>query len=368
MLLTSHFLSFLFVVSSCIVMADNHFYLVKQKDLTMASLKDVAKLASVSLMTVSRAINNPEKLNKETYKRVKQAIEHLNYVPDLSARKIRGDNSGPRAIGVLALETAMTPFSVELLQAIEKTAQDHGWNTFIVNLFDDKDPDHAINTLLSYRPNGIIYTTMGLRKVELPEKLLDKNVVLANCISDSKQLACYIPNDYFGQYQAMQQVIKKGYKKPLCIYLSETTLAGKTRRKAVEQAWLDAGYNLNKITSYHTSTLSDDLSQEYMMTVDILKQHCNKNPDFDVLICGNDRIAFVAYQYLLGQGLHIPSDVAVLGYDNMVGTGELFYPPLTTVQLPHYEIGEQAALHIINNKNQKQIIQVASPYLERNSL
>ncbi|SCB77096.1 LacI family DNA-binding transcriptional regulator [Gilliamella intestini] len=334
----------------------------------MASLKDVAKLASVSLMTVSRAINNPEKLNKETYNRVKQAIDQLNYVPDLSARKIRGDNSGPRAIGVLALETAMTPFSVELLQAIEKTAQDHGWNTFIVNLFDDKDPDHAINTLLSYRPNGIIYTTMGLRKVELPEKLLDKNVVLANCISDSKQLACYIPNDYLGQYQAMQQVIKKGYKKPLCIYLSDKTLAGNTRRKAVEQAWQDAGKDIKDLTSYHISHLPSNIKQEYMMTVDILKQHCNKKPDFDVLICGNDRIAFVAYQFLLSKGLKIPNDIAVLGYDNMVGTGELFYPPLTTVQLPHYEIGKQAALHIITNQPQKEIVHVASPYLERESL
>lgn len=349
-------------------MIDNNFYYIEQKDLTMASLKDVAKLASVSLMTVSRAINNPEKLNKQTYQRVKQAIEQLNYVPDLSARKIRGDNSGPCAIGVLALETAMTPFSVELLQAIEKTAQNHGWNTFIVNLFDDKDPDHAINTLLSYRPNGIIYTTMGLRKVDLPEKLLGKNIVLANCVTDSEKLACYIPDDYTGQYQAMQQVIQKGYKKPLCIYLSEKTLAGKTRRKGAEQAWLDAGKNLKKITSYHMPILENNIAQEYMMTIDILKQHCNNTPDFDVLICGNDRIAFVAYQYLLGQGFHIPKDVAILGYDNMVGTGELFFPPLTTVQLPHYEIGEQAALHIINGQTETEISYVASPYLERNSL
>lgn len=334
----------------------------------MVSLKDVAKLASVSLMTVSRAINDPEKLNKETYKRVKKAIEQLNYVPDLSARKIRGDHSGPRAIGVLALETAMTPFSVELLQAIEKTAQQHDWNTFIVNLFDDKQADHAINTLLSYRPDGIIYTTMGLRKVDLPVKLLGKNVVLANCITDSQPLPCYIPDDYLGQYQAMQHVIAKGYQKPLSISLPQETLAGQSRRRAIEQAWLDAGKPLNKLTCYHTPNLPHNIEQEYMVTVDILKKHCIDKPDFDVLICGNDRIAFVAYQFLLGQGFHIPNDVAILGYDNMVGTGRLFYPPLTTVQLPHYEIGELAALHIINGQTSKEIISVGCPYLERSSL
>ncbi len=59
----------------------------------MASLKDVARLANVSLMTVSRAINSPELLKPETLKQVQQAIESLNYVPDFSARKIRGKSS-----------------------------------------------------------------------------------------------------------------------------------------------------------------------------------------------------------------------------------------------------------------------------------
>ncbi|MDF7666788.1 LacI family DNA-binding transcriptional regulator [Orbaceae bacterium ESL0727] len=335
----------------------------------MVSLKDVAKLASVSLMTVSRAINDPEKLNKETYKRVKQAIEQLNYVPDLSARKIRGDHSSPRAIGVLALDTATTPFSVELLQAIEKTAQDYDWNTFIVNLFDDKQADHAINTLLSYRPDGIIYTTMGLRKVSLPAKLLRKNVVLANCLSETETLACYVPDDYMGQYKAMQHVIQKGYQHPLCIYLSDETVAGKVRRQAVEKAWSDSGKNPATLLSYHLPHLPHNIDQEYLVSLEILKKHCDAaKQDFDVLICGNDRIAFLAYQYLLSCGMRIPQDVAVLGYDNMVGTGDLFYPPLTTVQLPHYELGRQAALHIITGCTDKQITYVESPYLERKSL
>ncbi|MDF7670733.1 LacI family DNA-binding transcriptional regulator [Orbaceae bacterium ESL0721] len=335
----------------------------------MGSLKDVAKLASVSLMTVSRAINNPDKLKDETYIRVKKAIETLNYVPDLSARKIRGDSSAPRAIGVLALDTATTPYSVDLLQAIEKTAQKYNWNTFIVNLFDDKQADNAINTLLSYRPDGIIYTTMGLRKIDLPEKLLDKNVVLANCLTSSKQLACYVPDDYTGQYRSIEQLIKKGYKKPLCIYLPKETLAGKIRRKAAEQAWQDAGKSLADMVSYHLPNLPNGDEQEYLITVEILKKHCaSGHSDVDILVCGNDRIAFLAYQYLLGQGLQIPKDIAVLGYDNMVGTGKLFYPPLTTVQLPHYEIGKQAALHIIKSQTKQDVTYVDCPYLARDSL
>ena len=84
----------------------------------MASLKDVARLASVSLMTVSRAINNPELLKPDTLKQVQRAIEELNYVPDFSARKIRGQGTKVSSIGVLGIDTATTPFSVEMILSL----------------------------------------------------------------------------------------------------------------------------------------------------------------------------------------------------------------------------------------------------------
>lgn len=120
----------------------------------MASLKDVAKLAGVSLMTVSRAINEPGKLRPETYQRVKQAIDQLDYVPDLSARRIRGDSNRVQTLGVLALDTATTPFSVEMILSIEKTAREHGWNSFVVNLFADDSAEQTVDLLLAHRPDG----------------------------------------------------------------------------------------------------------------------------------------------------------------------------------------------------------------------
>jgi DNA-binding LacI/PurR family transcriptional regulator len=91
-------------------------------------------------------------------------------------------------------------------------------------------------------------------------------------------------------------------------------------------------------------------------------------PQFDILVCGNDRIAFCAYQWLLGRGLKIPDDVAVLGYDNMIGIAELFMPPLTTVQLPYYEIGRQAATHLIETLDVSGTRPVDCPLVLRASL
>ncbi|RKS87631.1 LacI family transcriptional regulator [Orbus hercynius] len=333
----------------------------------MASLKDVAKLAGVSLMTVSRALNSPDKLSEETYINVKKAIDQLNYVPDVSALKIRGDRKVPKLIGVLALDTATTPFSVELLQGIEKTAQTYQCNTLVVNLFDDKDAEQAINTILSYRPTGIIFTSMGFRQISIPAKLHDRHLVLANCITSDIKVASYVPDDYQGQYASIEYIIAKGYRRPLCIYLSPTILAGKIRRQAVEQAWQDNGLSLDLIRSYH---LNLDLGDEhYLETIAIIQRYFSQDTsEFDIIICGNDRIALLVYQVLLGLGYRIPQQIAVLGYDNMVGIGQLFYPPLTTVELPHYQIGEHAALHIINQLSDTQEHKINCPLLERSSL
>lgn len=331
----------------------------------MASLKDVAKLANVSLMTVSRALNSPERLKPETLARVQLAINETNYVPDLSAKKMRGAHATPNTIGVLALDTVTTPFSVEITLSIEETARAYGWNSFVVNMFSDDNPDTIVDLLLSHRPDGIIYTTMGLRQVPLPTKLLTLPCVLANCESLHDPVASYIPDDEQGQFEAVQALLAAGHRQPLCLHLPKHHLATLRRRQGLERACRQAG--INPDTLMHVYMEHGD--EHYRDIPAIVLAHIKQgNPMFDSVICGNDRIAFMVYQTLLAQGLRIPQDVAVVGYDNMVGIGELFLPPLSTVQLPHYEIGRHAALHIIQGKMQTDTVKIPAPLLNRDSI
>ncbi|OOH92081.1 transcriptional regulator [Pasteurellaceae bacterium 15-036681] len=324
----------------------------------MASLKDVAKLAGVSLMTVSRAINSPEQLSKKTYLLVKQAIEELNYVPNLSAQKIRGAGSANQSIGVLSLDIATTPFSVEILLAIEKTVRKYGWNSFIVNTFDD-NLDQAVETLISHRPTAIIIARSGLQKIHIPSALRSYPIVLANCLSDDVELASYIPNDEQGQYEATQLLIEKGYKKPLCLFLEEDAPATQARFQGFKRAILG-----KDIVFTEPFFLKDD----YLEILQPLQEMLRKRPlECDVIVCGNDRIALIAYQYLLSQGVSIPQDIAIIGFDNMVGVADLFYPALTTVQLPHYEIGEQATLHLIEGREHRTVQRIECPLISRSS-
>ncbi|MGF6330820.1 DNA-binding LacI/PurR family transcriptional regulator [Pseudomonas sp. BS3782 TE3695] len=330
----------------------------------MTSVKDVAQLAGVSLMTVSRALNNPEKLSPETLQRVRRAIDELQFVPSLSARKMRGDNLQSRTIGVFALDTATTPFAVELLLSIEQTAQQAGWNVFILNLLSNPPTDQNIDLMLSHRPDGLIFSAMGFRQVCIPERLKSKPLVLANCLADDSRLVSYVPDDETGQYRAVHHALSQGYRRPLCINLPKQSLAWGLRQKGLQRACQAFGLAPEALVQYD---LSDH--DAYGETAAILDRHIIEGrPQFDILICGNDRIAFCAYQLLLGRGLKIPADVAVLGYDNMIGIAELFIPPLTTVQLPYYEIGRNAARHLIETLEVEGAQPVDCPLVVRTSL
>ncbi|HBQ80828.1 MAG TPA: transcriptional regulator [Erwinia persicina] len=331
----------------------------------MASLKDVAQRAEVSLMTVSRALNAPERLKPETLIRVQAAIRELNYVPDLSAKKIRGARATPRTIGVLALDTVTTPFSVEITLSIEETARAHGWNSFVVNMFSDDSPETMVDLLLSHRPGGIIYTTMGLRQVPVPEKLLTLPCVLANWESLHQPVASYIPDDEQGQYAGAKGLFAAGYRRPLCLHLPSQHLATRRRRQGLDRACHEAGIDPESLT-HRYMTYGDEHYRD--IPASVLSQFSRGKPVFDSVICGNDRVAFMVYQTLLAHGVRIPEEVAVLGYDNMVGIGDLFLPPLSTVQLPHYDIGRLSALHIINGQTHQNTVRVPSPWLERASI
>ncbi len=163
----------------------------------------------------------------------------------------------------------------------------------------------------------------------------------------------------------MKLLLQRGYQRPLCLYLPECTLAGKARRAGVEKAWQESALPTEQLNQCHIAWGDE----HYQDVIPLLERHCPKGkPNFDVLICGDDRIAFLAYQVLLAKGVVIPQQVAVIGYGDMVGMGELYLPPLTTVQLPYYDIGRQAALHLIRGRESRAIHRLPCPLLERGSI
>ena len=207
----------------------------------MASLKDVAQRANVSLMTVSRAINEPERLRPETYKKVMEAVDALGYVSDLSAKKIRGAKTTANTIGGAGAghhDYAIFRGDNALYRRDRAGAR---WNSFVVNMFSNDKPEKMVDLLLAHRPDGIIYTAMGLRQVPVPEKLHKYRCVLANCESTSGPFPTYIPDDEQGQYLGVKALLAAGYRRLLCIHLPKGIVATDRRRAGMERACREAG-------------------------------------------------------------------------------------------------------------------------------
>ena len=168
-------------------------------------------------MTVSRFLNSPELVAKPTRERVQAVIRDLDYLVSELARPL-GKSRRP-VISILSLNVATTPYSVSITFAVEQAAREHGWQTYIANTFSNSPPDNVLDSILALRPRGVVFATMGHRTVNVHERLIRAGVVLANCETQQKGVACYVPDDEQGQYEGVRKLLERGYRRPLCIHL-----------------------------------------------------------------------------------------------------------------------------------------------------
>jgi DNA-binding LacI/PurR family transcriptional regulator len=311
-------------------------------------------------MTVSRVLNNPQSVAEPKRERVQAAIRDLDYVVNELARQI-GTGRRPY-IGILSLRVATTPYSVDMILAVEQVAREHGWRTYIVNAFTHDPSAGVLDHILAFRPEGVILATVGHHIVNVHERLIRAGVVLASCQTTQRGIACYVPDDEQGQYDGVCKLLEKGYRRPMCIHLPERFVAKALRLKGMQRAF----QKFNILEKDQTHFVLDD-EPAYMQCVQFLDEAIAKRPRPDCLICGNDRVALVAYQHLLSRGLRIPKDIGILGFDNMVGVADLFLPPLSTIRLPNEEIGRAAALHIIRRRKGSRIYRIPCHFIGRAS-
>lgn len=311
-------------------------------------------------MTVSRVLNAPELVSEPTRENVLAAIKDLDYVVNELARQI-GTGRRPY-LGILSLGVATTPFAVDIISAVEQVSREHGWRAYIVNSSTHDPSPGVLDHILALRPEGIIMATVGHHIINVHERLMRSDVVLASCQTAQKGIACYVPDEEQGEYDGVCRLLEKGFRRPICIHLPERFVAMPLRREGMQRAFQQ--FNIPEKNQCHF-ILHDE--PDYLESVSFLDHALAKRPRPDCLICGNDRVAFVAYQYLLSRGFRIPKDIGVLGFDNMVGVSNLFLPPLSTVQLPLAEIGRAAALHIIRKRKGARIHRIHCPFIDRAS-
>lgn len=334
------------------------------------TLKDVANAAGVSVTTVSYVINQQTggniRISDETRDRVWRAVEDLDYRPNLAARHTRTGQS--QLIGLISDEIASTPFAVNIIKGAQSEAWQHEKMLFVINTERDKHAEQqAITALLDRRVEGIIYATMYHRAVSPPDDIRKVPTVLLDCFCEDYSLPSITPDEVQGGQVATEVLLERGHRRIGFINIDfERHYPAAAGRLAGYQQALEA----------YGVPFSDDLVRVGNTMADQGYAHARAlmallDPP-TAIFCGTDRTAMGVYDALKEMGLRIPADVAVVGFDNQELIAAYLRPALSTMALPHYEMGRWAVQQLLEHpqvppENPVQM-KVICPYIERDSI
>lgn len=330
------------------------------------TITDVARLAEVSITTVSFVLNDAadRSIPEETRRRVRRAAEQLGYRPNAAAQHLRTRRS--HTIGLITDEVASSPFAGDIIRGAQDAAWAHQKVLIIVNTDrNDAIRDSAVETMLERRVEGLIFAAMSHQSVATPVISRQAPVVLLNCFASDHSLSSVVPDEEGGGRVATDVLAGGGHRRIGFINLGPCPAA----------AGRLAGYlaSLRRhglVVDDALVRVTDDRvpGRGYQRTRELL--------DLDdpptALFCGNDRTAMEAYDAIKERGLRIPADVAVVGFDNQEIIADHLRPRLSTVALPHYEMGRWAIEYLIETADQPEAPprqhRMPCPYVERESV
>lgn len=307
------------------------------------TLKNVAEAAGVSAATASIVLNGRAegRVSEEVANRVFAKAKELNYRPNLTARSLRTQES--KTIGLISDQIATTPFAGQMLAGAQDVAWRNGWLLLLINTEDDKNfEDAATKALIQRNVDGFIYASMYHREVSIPKSIADRQVVLLDCFDRAKAFDSVVPAEYKGGRVATEHLVANGHKKIAHITDSNNTVASPERLRGFKDVLTE-----NKITindSYILKMPGSNSREGYVMTQKLLA--LKERPT--AIFAYNDRMALGAYEAIQEIGLEVGKDISVIGFDNQPYFADALRPGLTTVQLPHYEMGAWAAQHMLD--------------------
>lgn len=305
------------------------------------TIKSVAQEAGVSITTVSLVLNNIETagIPPETRQRVLDAVKRLGYRRSASARQMRTHRSG--LIGLITDIVATTPFAVEMIRGAQDIAWEKGKVLLIVNTGGERGLDEAaVEVMLERQVEGIVYAAMFHRRVQPPEAIREVPVVLLDSFIQDGSLPSVVPDELGGASQAVDALVVRGHRRIGLINLREDVPAGRLRRQAYIERLTAHGIvpDPELIRNGDGETEGGYQQAQFLLGL----------PNAPTaLFCANDRMAMGAYDAIKERGLRIPADIAVIGYDNQEIIAAHLRPALTTVQLPHYEMGRWAVQYLL---------------------
>jgi LacI family transcriptional regulator len=305
---------------------------------TIVTIREVARLAKVSIGTVSKALNNNGSLRGETRERILAAARRLDYRPnDLAQSLHRGQSM---TIGLISTD-AFGRFTIPIMEGVEECLSDRRIAVFMCNATDDpqKEARH-IEQLIGKRVDGVIVTARRAdrrRKLEMPPGV---PVLYVFSQIDDPNACCLLPDDRDGAMQAVRHLLRLGRKCIAHVTGPERFEAVRLRRDGYRQALAEAG--AEEIEGHYLPGVwSEGWGREAV--AELLK---SRRPP-DAIFCGSDQIARGAADALREAGVSVPSGMALVGFDNWEIIADATRPPLTSVDMNLVELGREGGRRML---------------------
>ncbi len=299
-------------------------------------MSDVARTAGVSLMTVSRVINQKGDVNPETRKRILEIIKDLDYHPSAIARSLATQET--RTIG-LVIPDVSNPFFADITRGIETLAYAQGYQVFLCNTGEDPERELAIiQSLEEKRVDGLILCSSRIESAtlinllsRLPAAVLINRRLPGKAGEDYQSV--FLDDEISGEL-ATHHLIQSGHTKIGYMAGPVSSFSGQGRKNGYQSTMKKAGLPINRDWIMHCQPTVDGGHQAALQ----LLQRCS---ELTALFCYNDLVAVGALQACTELNRKVPQDLAIVGHDD-IPLAALVSPALTTCRVPRHELGTRA--------------------------
>lgn len=307
------------------------------------TIKDIARELGISPSTVSRALKDHPDISPETKKAVNELAEKLNYQPNIVALNLR--QSKTNTLGVIIPEIVHFFFST-VISGIEDVAYSAGYNVILAQSNESLEREKTdIKALFNSRVDGMLMSiSRETTSFDHIESIISKGVpiVFFDRVYNNDQLSKVVVDDLEGAKEATLHLIEQGCKRiahlegPPNLTISTQRLEGYLQ--ALKQHKIPVSKELIQLCPFG-SIEEGKLATEKLLNL--------KNPP-DAIFASNDPAAMGAMQAIKERGLKIPHDIAVVGFSNWLFSS-MMEPPMTTVDQPGFEMGQEAARLLIRH-------------------
>jgi LacI family transcriptional regulator len=316
----------------------------------MVRLKDIARLAGVSVMTVSKALRDEPDVSTATKAKIKQLAHQTGYVPDSSAQGLRTKTT--KLFG-LVIPTSTNPIYSRIVHAIEERAHELGYDLLIAHTQNKPDrEDLVLRRFLSRRVDGLFITPVYRFEAEarIYQEITARKIptiLLGPPAPFCKNFPGIEIEEIVASYHATKHLLRLGHKKIAYLTGPPATPWAHERFEGYRRALREAGIEVDdRLVFAAGNTIEDGIKA----TLQMLNENCHPT----AIQAVTDLVAIGCAETLLAQGLKIPADVSIVGFGNIL-PAEFYSVPLTTVRQPKFRLGVAAMEAMMNLLRGEQI-------------